>query len=472
MSKQSSKRDVSVVFDLHRVLRKRSPKAMLFSIFAVALLLIGPLSLVIAGIGESSADDRYVGNKITITYYPGEKPTNIDGSLNGSPNGSDNYSPISVTYYGDFASTEYNPQYWSNNVADGGSSALSKVNLEKWYPIKSYKEGETIVFTGWVDKNDFKYDPGDIITDSEVELYATWDTLLKFTDEQHANSLSQGMDLYRHIVKDLTINGTQYGAGSIGGTSAYVNGNYTLRNCVINVDNSYLDIKGKTIIDNTVIAGMKGSDNHGAGFPGIFANGNKLIIGSDVKGTPNGSTEANYAQIFGGSKTGDCDSTNLIIHSGTFSNVVSGSQSGKVKRDTKVILKDVTILDTLTAGVVSEVGGSTYTYATAINMPGDSYEEGKLGGNDLPKGVTLTESTIITGGCNRSKVAGDTHVFISGTSKIWDVQGAGRGGGSSVNKSNVTIGGKAIVKHIVAGSIQTGYMKKILVTKNVSIIRI
>lgn len=161
MSKQSSKRDVSVVFDLHRVLRKRSPRAMLFSIFAVALLLIGPLSLVIAGIGESSADDGYVGNKITITYHPGEKPTNIDGSLNGSPNGSDNYDPIQVTYYGDFASTEYNPQYWSNNIADGGSSALSKVNLEKWYPIKSYEEGKTIVFTGWEDKNNLKYYPGE-----------------------------------------------------------------------------------------------------------------------------------------------------------------------------------------------------------------------------------------------------------------------------------------------------------------------
>ena len=117
MSKQSSKRDVTVVFDLHRVLRKRSPRAMLFSIFAVALLLIGPLSLVIAGIGESSADEGYVGDSITIEYYPykGDGP-NIRESLNGSGN----YSHISVTYYGDFASTEYNPQFWSSDVTKGG----------------------------------------------------------------------------------------------------------------------------------------------------------------------------------------------------------------------------------------------------------------------------------------------------------------------------------------------------------------
>lgn len=102
MSKQSSKRDVSVVFDLHRVLGKRSPKAMLFSIFAVALLLIGPLSLVIAGIGESSADGGYIGNKITITYHPFKEKEPEINKLNEY----DEYSPIEVTYYGDFASTE------------------------------------------------------------------------------------------------------------------------------------------------------------------------------------------------------------------------------------------------------------------------------------------------------------------------------------------------------------------------------
>lgn len=217
-----------------------------------------------------------------------------------------------------------------------------------------------------------------------------------------------------------------------------INPNYTLRGTtpdkIIDLggiyDNGYIDINygknpGKTIIDNCIIKGTRGDNNHGEGNTGIFANGNKLIIGSNVKGTPSGSTQADYAQIFGGSK-GGCGPTNLIIHSGTFSNVVSGSQKETVNGDTKVILKDVSIYDTLTAGVDSGVDGNTYIYATAINMPGDSYEEKNLGSNDIPDGVTLTESTIITGGCNRAEVTRDTHVFISGTSKIWDVQGAGR----------------------------------------------
>ncbi len=467
MSKQSSKRDVTVVFDLHRVLRKRSPRAMLFSIFAVALLLIGPLSLVIAGIGESSADGGYVGNKIIITYYPhkkDEKPTNIDGSLNGSPDGSNNYGFISVTYYGDFASTEYNPQYWNKDVNNGGSSALYSAligtELEKWYPVKGYEKGKTLLFNGWVDDGGKSYDPGDLITKSvddlvyEVNLYAKWVRL-----ENHSNKLSDA---------NSWESGTPYSniLHNCGELSYDINGKYTLRDCTINLGS--VSIKDKTIIDNCTVRGTKGSGNHGEGDTGIFANGHKLILGSNIKGVPigpNGAsdsyTEASFAQIFGGSKNGTVEhGTNLIIHSGTFSNVVSGSRNGTVEGDTKVILKDVTILDTLTAGVDSRVKGSTYIYATAINMPGDSYEERELGSNDLPDGVTLTESTIITGGCNRAEVTVNTYVSIAGTSEIWDVQGAGRGGVSSVNESNVTIGGKAIVKHIVAGSITDGLHEK------------
>lgn len=302
MSKQSSKRDVTVVFDLHRVLRKRSPRAMLFSIFAVVLLLIGPLSLVIAGIGESSADGGYVGNKIVITYYPykeDEKPTNIDGSLNGSPDDSSNYGSISVTYYGDFASTEYNPQYWNKDVNNGGSSALYSAlvgtELEKWYPVKGYEKGNTLLFNGWVDDGGKSYDPGDLITKSvddlvyEVNLYAKWVRL-----ENHSNKLSDANSwesgtLYSNVLHNC------------GELSYDINGKYTLRDCTINLGS--VSIKDKTIIDNCTVRGTKGSGNHGEGDTGIFANGHKLILGSNIKGVPigpNGAsdsyTEASFAQ--------------------------------------------------------------------------------------------------------------------------------------------------------------------------------
>ena len=324
MSKLSSKRDVSVVFDLHRVLRKRFPKAMLFSIFAVALLLIGPLSLVIAGIGESSADNGYVGNKITITYHPyeeGKEPT-----ITSNYNSSGEYGSISVTYYGDFASTEYNPQLWSSDVADGGSSALygavleHGVNLKKWYPIKSYNKGKTIVFTGWVYSSGNvkkEYDPGDIVnigecTDGKIDRYATWGELKNHTNVlKTANKWKDGT-VYTNIFEFDSIELTENTFFNNNNNNKTIGPNYTLRgktsDSTIDLGDKnvkgYINISGKTIIDNCIIKGTKGDNNHGEGDTGIFANGNKLIMGSNVKGTPNGSTEANYAQIFGGSKTG------------------------------------------------------------------------------------------------------------------------------------------------------------------------
>ena len=474
MSKQSSKRDVTVVFDLHRVLRKRSPKAMLFSIFAVALLLIGPLSLVIAGIGESSVDDDYAGNYIKITYHPfKDNAPKIDDECNYG--GDANYNDVVVKYYGDFASTEYNPQFWNNKVNEGGSSSLIGVdNVEPWYGIKNHViygtwgniKKKAILFTGWIDDKGKSYDPGDIIkledVGKEINLYATWGKL-----ENYRRNVPSGVlpgSAYTNIVEGINVEGVQNGK-SIGG-------NYTMRNCTINVENGFLNIMdgaNMVIIDNAEIIGSKGKNpyddnNHGAGNTGIFANGSKLMIGSNVKSTHNDDStkysEADYAQIFGGSKTGNGKDTNLIIHSGIFSNVVAGSQAG-TDGNTTAVLKDVTILDTLTAGVKSSSGveKKSHIYATALNMPGDTYEEKRLKfpeiPSDIPENVTLTESTIITGGSN-SGDRGDTYVNISGTSKVWDVQGAGRGGTSSVKDAHVTISGKAVVKHIVAGSITDG----------------
>ena len=142
-----------------------------------------------------------------------------------------------------------------------------------------------------------------------------------------------------------------------------------------------------------------------------------------------------------------------------YANIVGGSCGGEVTRDCRVVLKDVTILDTL-VGACSNygvVGGSSYIYATSLHMPGDYYEEKKMNPSYNGEGnVTLTESTIITGGSNNGSVT-NTYVYLSGDSDVWDVQGAGRRGASTVtNTSNVEVSGNAWVKHVVCGSVTDG----------------
>ena len=81
--------------------------------------------------------------------------------------------------------------------------------------------------------------------------------------------------------------------------------------------------------------------------------------------------------------------------------------------------------------------------------------------------MTLTESTILTGGSNNSQVTGSTNVFISGTAKLWDVQGGGRRGVSGVGTANVEVSGQAAIRHVLCGSITDGLERNGTATPNI-----
>ena len=234
----------------------------------------------------------------------------------------------------------------------------------------------------------------------------------------------------------------------------------------LNIGSTNYNLDAEIILDQISLKGSH-SSNHGDGSDGLFANGHKLIIGTGVD-TGNSNSVTGYPQLFGGAssnKNKTIDNTILIVHSGTYDNIVAGSgnKGEGIKEDTKVVLRNVTVLDTLAGGSAKDAGnisGSTWIYATALYMPGDYYEETSLGyiwKDGLPK---LTESTIITGGSNGTdggKVGGSTHVLLSGISEVWDVQGGGRRGGTEVaDTSKVEISGNAVVKHIACGGITDG----------------
>ncbi len=130
--------------------------------------------------------------------------------------------------------------------------------------------------------------------------------------------------------------------------------------------------------------------------------------------------------------------------------------------DTSLVMRGGTVLDTVIGGNSGGSSGdgntvtSTWIYFLGnARLLGDNYEEAQIG---TPlSGYALTESTIMTGGSNNGKVAGDTHVFISGDAQVWDVQGGGRRGTSEVTgTASVDISGNAWVKHAACGSITDG----------------
>ena len=460
-----------------------------FAVFAVLLLTLSVLPMI--GVFAPEAGG-YSGESHKVVYHLNGinegniwsvEPTNreeriqVDTDHNSVPS-YDTDLTVEVEYYGSEFSTEYNPQFWKDTFSQGN---------ENWFEIKDYVPGETIVFTGW------KYGesavethyPGEIVTsemidsltsseEDTIHIYATWGVL----------------DNYLTALRDATFNGGNVYTNVIqitrndGASISSAHGDFTLRG-----QNLYIwgadTLNGNVIIDGISIQNMNveaTNSNHGDGNRyGIFANGHTLIIGTGVDvtyGVRNTYNSWTAPQIYGGSNFGSCGSTNVIIHSGTFYNVVAGGYECTINGNTNLVVRGGTILDTIIGGNAggsnsssNVITGDTNVHITGnAIMPGDEYEERQLDSN-YNSGFRLTESTILTGGSNNGTVNGNTNVYISGDAQLWDVQGGGRRGSSVVGLYNggsthgslvsggtahVYVSGNAVIKHVLCGSITDG----------------
>ena len=424
----------------------------LLSIVASAIIFISLDTL------DSEPDD-YKGTEYTVTYHKG------DGTG----------EKVTVKYRGSFVSTEYNPQFWKDTIEKSGG--IVDGYYSDWNRIEVYQVNITTVFAGWNYRLDFAetgdgfvgtVDPGDVLnnppTTTTIHLFANWVTLEYISVADRSTTLQDALNQapatgnpYTSIV---LVDGTQTLPNQLNkpvtirgiGSAPVLDAGFA--NHILNSD---------VIIDRIRLNGSH-QPNHGDGSGGLFANGHKLIIGTGVDTGESGSVTG-YPQLFGGGTRNGIIDTSLIVHSGVYGNIFGGSGSGGagIGGHTKVVLRNVTVLDTLAGGSARDAGnitGSTWIYATALYMPGDYYEETELGyswDDSLPR---LTESTIITGGSNGTgggQVGGSTHVLLSGISEVWDVQGGGRRGGTVVTEtSNVEISGNAVVKHIACGGITDG----------------
>ncbi|MBE6522710.1 MAG: hypothetical protein E7Z62_06265 [Thermoplasmata archaeon] len=289
---------------------------------------------------------------------------------------------------------------------------------------------------------------------------------------------------------------------------------------------------GDVIIDNVIIVST-GSNigTHGDGTgSAIYAYGHKLILGTGIEnlwkkvnngiisdtttnipndnggvpqifgGTPGSSitnaTIVGKKIVFGGGEeirdfTVDLG-TYVIIHSGTYYNIVGGSSGANATIGTQdnplstyIVLKGGITTDTLAGGssgsggsgdiygniyntnndseYPSENNGGTFVYCVGHYTPGDNWEDTQT--NDFYGERTkfyIEQSSIIEGGSskgtsgNKATIEGSTHVFVSGNSSVWDVQASGRSEFTRTDSAYLELTGKAIIRHIACGIITDG----------------
>ena len=170
--------------------------------------------------------------------------------------------------------------------------------------------------------------------------------------------------------------------------------------------------------------------------------------------------------------------TYIIIHSGVYSHLVAGTVKqtlGTVGAplSTYIVIKKATVMGIVagTAGTSSVQGrgdtdtesylqGGTFIYAYGLTTTGDTYED-LASGFERPTYVNdgqtyswvTDENSVIQGGPQTTgKVLGSSHVFITGVSSVFDVQGGGRDPSASVENTYLEISGNAEVRHIACGT--------------------
>ena len=396
---------------------------------------------------------------------------------NGISKGADKYNSgytnteVKVTYYGSTVSTEYNPQFWAGSVE-------SQSEVSDWFHIENYREGTTLVFTGWAYGSPWgegveTHHPGAVMSEDEISaatsgeeihVYATWGYLQNY-ETGLANAKIIGGNEYTNII---LITG-----GNNSASLDHVSAPFTIRSQIGQKATLYVydreEFSSNVIIDNVYLQNRDNespTNNHGDGYGyGLYARGHTLILGTSVELPSNIDSASIAPQVYGGSCEGTVQgSTDVIIHSGVFYNVVAGGYNCHITGSTNLVMRGGIVLDTVVGGNSGGASSNnviehdTNVYMTGdVRLPGDDYEEKQL--DELySNGFTfsLTESTILTGGSNNGIIAGGSNVHISGSAELWDVQGGGRRGESSVLTATVTVSGNALIKHVLCGSITDG----------------
>lgn len=232
-----------------------------------------------------------------------------------------------------------------------------------------------------------------------------------------------------------------------------------------------IDAKYHRLIVGVGITSLKGHVVNLLGAPSIYGGTNSVTQSIEVdKKIVSESNEA-----LGNTKTKIA--SYLIIHSGTFCHIAgAGGNVGDNNNplSTYIVIKKATVIGALYGSASNsdhygvkdnkysnppELDGGSYVYATGLNSVGDRYEDRAVG-HEHPDNWYLDESSMVLGGSYSKTLYGSSHLFITGKSSVFDVQGGGRQYDSVTKSTYLEITGKSEVRHVACGTITDGVKDK------------
>ena len=446
-------------------------------------------------------DEKWTGDKGTYDAKSSKSITLSDKFENDQYDVSSNSTGLTID------STRWN--------SSGGISETYTLTVR--YSVSGYSANK--VFAGWntaADGTGTSYYPGDVVSSTVTDLYAVWaqpDIFLTSTNTDSKSITFSLVPYYKTsslptsaptkvyspspsmyttifaLTDDVTVSSTtNLIPGTYRSYSVYESSSSKVSITLA----SRAILSGNAVFDNVYLSENYPGGNHGDGTScGLFANGHVLILGTgiDSKAT----SISSLPQVFGGG-TSDITTavvkgksivsrnldtftadlgTMVIVHSGKYYNIVGGGASSVGRNSTPlstyIVVKEASVYDTIVGGgsgsnavcgasrssssATAEQGGS-FIYAYNLYMPSDDWQSRQTDYDS--SGYSITESSILEGGASSGNLYGSTHVFLTGTSSVWDAQAGGRRGSTYADFAYMEISGKAQVRHIACGTITDG----------------
>ncbi len=471
--------------------RHRTRLTRALAVFMVVLMASVPLVSMIP-----SGSDATDGSRTFDVVYHSGSPA-VDGSYNGQTEAD---STVTVRYYG-VPVAEYNPQFWAGNI----TGEVINGTVSDWFPITSYgnydNPGAITVFTGWQipgNGNPDPLDPGEDLTDyyldgnTTIHLIATWSraTGIEEVDGLGTWGLSADYDIEDVVFRNgskytnlaiLTSNVSIQSSGTnyIGGQywqdwSNHDTVGFTIRSEIGNVHwldvsrlspESHTVLRSHTIIDNVRLwTDSDGERHYGSG---LYADGNELIIGTNVTTSTDsqyiGTDDYGQVMVYGGSPNGSPSTTDVRIFSGTYASVYGGSNNGDSddSDSTNVtILGHNTIVDDAVVDSTTIITNTLYggSYDGSVGTTNILMVGGMMSNSgDHDAGYPIGDShSDIVGGSRSNGTVTNSYVTVSNLAHAFAVQGGGRQAETRTNNTHVTISGLAEVEFMVCGSVTDG----------------